>query len=81
LVFNFPKFLQHPAFHSGAIKIINISFYKNRQFLNKSKRYTMLKDAPPWTVQMGIDTDPLLIHLMSQQVPTVMQPRSVEAIT
>ena len=41
----------------------------------------MLKDAPPWTVQMGTDSDPLLIHLMSQQVPTIMKPRSVEEIT
>jgi len=41
----------------------------------------MLKDAPPWTVQMGIDSDPLIIHLMSQQVPTIMKPRSFEEIT
>lgn len=33
----------------------------------------MLKDAPPWTVQMGTDSDPVLIHLMSQQVPTATQ--------
>jgi len=41
----------------------------------------MLKDAPPWTVQTGADTDPLLTPLISQQVPTGMKPRSIEAIT
>jgi len=73
--------LGHPVFNSGAIKIITISFHKNRQFLIISKRHTMLKDAPPWPVQMATDNDPLLTHLMSQQVPTIMKPRSVEVIT